>query len=186
MNEFIAIDFETAVYTPNSAISVGLVKYRDFRPVDSYYTLMRPPRLYIRPDFTDIHGLTVEDVRDAPNFKYIWENGAREFIGGSVLAAHYAVFDMKVLRAALEHYDLPIPALRYFCTCILARHTWPRLKSHALTALAKNFGIVYDAHNALADAEACGKLVKMTADKFKCGNNFEELLEDAGVALKWL
>jgi DNA polymerase-3 subunit epsilon len=65
---FVTIDFETAKYSRESACSVGLVKYRDRRAVDTFYSLIRPPSLYIRPDFTEIHGLTADDVKDAPAF----------------------------------------------------------------------------------------------------------------------
>jgi DNA polymerase III epsilon subunit-like protein len=51
------------------------------------------------------------------------------------LAAHNAAFDMSVLRAALEWYELPVPPFKYFCTLKLARAAWPELKSHALTSL---------------------------------------------------
>jgi len=172
MNNFITIDFETAVYSRDSAISVGLVKYNDYLPVDTFYSLIKPPTLYIRPEFTDIHGLTIDDVKDAPDFKNVWENGLRDFIAGlpglpgMPIAAHNASFDMSVLKAVLEKYELPIPKLSYFCTCDLARRTWPEFKSHSLTNLAKEFGIEYAAHNALADAETCGKLVQMSAEKF--------------------
>jgi DNA polymerase-3 subunit epsilon len=186
MNDFIAIDFETAVYNPNSAISIGLVKYRDYMPVDTYYSLIRPPNLYIRPDFTDIHGLTVDDVIDEPNFRYLWGNGIRDFLGDTPLAAHNAAFDMGVLRAVLEWYELPVPELRYFCTCNLARRTWPGLKSYALTALAARFNITYNAHNALDDAMTCGRLVRMSAEKFNTGPDIEELLQASETSLKFL
>jgi len=39
MNDFIAIDFETAAGKPESAISVGLVKYRNYKLVSNYYSL---------------------------------------------------------------------------------------------------------------------------------------------------
>ena len=71
---FVTIDFETGMYKPESACSVGLVKYIDGIEIDSYYSLIRPPTLYIRPDFTAIHGLVVEDVKDAPNFAQLWKN----------------------------------------------------------------------------------------------------------------
>jgi DNA polymerase-3 subunit epsilon len=70
MNDFITIDFETAVQSPESAISIGLVKYRNYQPISTYYSLIRPPELYIRPDFTDIHDLSVSDVKDAPDFNH--------------------------------------------------------------------------------------------------------------------
>jgi DNA polymerase-3 subunit epsilon len=168
--DFVAIDFETAKYSRESACSVGLVKFRGGQVVDTFYSLIRPPVLYIRPDFTDIHGLTVEDVRDAPDFAELWECRLRPFIGDLPLAAHNAVFDMGVLRAALEWYELPIPPLPYFCTLKLARAAWPELKSHALTSLGKHFGIIYDAHNALDDAQTCGTIAYKAAEKYACAN----------------
>lgn len=161
MNEFIAIDFETGMYSPNSAVSIGLVKYRGGEAIDAFYSLICPPQLYVRPDFTEIHGLTVDDVRDAPDFRQIWEDEICEFIGDLPLAAHNAAFDMKVLRATLAHYNVPLPNLEYFCSLSFARRVWPKLPSHALTALGREFNIKYDAHNAMADAETCGKIIML-------------------------
>jgi DNA polymerase-3 subunit epsilon len=191
MNEFIAIDFETAVFSPNSAVSIGLVKYRAFKPVDSFYSLIRPPRLYIRPDFTDIHGLTVDDVRDAPNFKHIWENDAIGFIGKTPLAAHNATFDMGVLRATLEHYEIPMPKIKYFCSLALSRKTWPAMRSHALASLAKEKKIIYKAHNALADAETCGKIIGLCAcdlgeDEEAENFTLAQFLHKAGIKMRHL
>ncbi|MDR0597954.1 MAG: hypothetical protein LBG14_05545, partial [Treponema sp.] len=98
---FVAIDFETAQYAADSACSVGLVQFRNGAAQDSYYSLIRPPILYIRPEFTDIHGIKVEDVRDAPVFADIWDTAILPFIGDMPLAAHNASFDMGVLRAVL-------------------------------------------------------------------------------------
>jgi len=182
---FVSIDFETAKYSRESACSVGLVKYHDGKVTDTFYSLIRPPKLYIRPDFTEIHGLTVDDVKDAPTFEDLWDSAIKPFIGTLPLAAHNAPFDMGVLWAVLEWYELEIPAFSYFCTRSLARHTWPELESHALTALGKHFGIVYDAHNALADAQACGKLALMAAKKFRCAD-VKGLLAAAGIGMSVL
>jgi len=186
MNDFITIDFETATGRPESAISVGLVKYRNYRPISSYYSLIRPPSLYIRPDFTEVHGLKVDDVKDAPDFNFLWKNEIKRFIGKTMLAAHNASFDMKVLNAVLEWYELPVPKLQYFCTLNLARHAWPKLKSHALEELAKKFRIVYNAHNALDDALTCGKLVQMAAEEFEPKKDIEGFLEEMGIEIKYL
>jgi DNA polymerase-3 subunit epsilon len=48
--------------------------------------------------------------------------------------------------------------------------------------LAKNFGIVYSAHNALDDAMTCGKLALMSAEKYGSAN-VAHLLSAAGVQL---
>jgi DNA polymerase-3 subunit epsilon len=180
MLDFITIDFEKGKYSPESAISVGLVKYRDGKAVDHLYSLIRPPSLYIRPDFTEIHGLTVKDVRDAPRFADIWESRMLPFIGAMPLAAHNAQFDMSVLAAVLEWYSLPMPHLNYFCTLDLARSVWPKLESHALTILGETFGINYNAHNALDDAKTCGAITCMAAEQRSSGS-LEELLSAAGI-----
>ena len=180
--DFVTIDFETAKHSQESACSVGLVKFQNGIAVDTFYSLIRPPKLYIRPDFTKIHGLTVKDVKNAPKFFELWESKIKPFIGEFPVAAHYAAFDMGVLKAVLEWYDLDIPAIHYFCSCSLSRKTWRKLKSHALTALAMNFGIVYDAHNALDDAMTCGKIVIMSAEKHR-SKNVEELLSSAGLKM---
>ncbi|GMO69185.1 MAG: hypothetical protein Ta2A_17380 [Treponemataceae bacterium] len=169
--DFVAIDFETANYDSASAVSIGLIKYVDGAEVDSLYSLIKPPVLYIRPDFTQIHGLTVADVRDAPSFDAIWGD-VFAFIDGYCLIAHNAGFDMKVLKSVLEHYLIKIPALYSACSLKMARKLWkkPQVESRALTALAEHFGIIYDAHNALDDARTCAKIVMLAANECEAAN----------------
>jgi len=192
LDDFIAIDFETGNCSPASAISVGLVRYRDFREAESFYSLIRPPELYILPDFTRIHGLTVADVRDAPDFREVWESGLRDFIGELPLVAHNASFDMKVLGSTLAHHGIGLRGQRYFCSLALARKVWPELPSRSLPALGSEFGIRYEAHNALADARTCGKVVllglRAVADRKgpDAGIALEETLREAKVWMKTL
>jgi DNA polymerase-3 subunit epsilon len=185
MMNFIAIDFETAKYSRESACAVGLVKFRDGKAIDSFYSLIRPPILYIRPDFTDIHGITVDDVVDALSFEELWETDILPFIGNMPLAAHNAPFDMGVLRAVLEWYELPVPALNYFCTLVLSRNVWPELSSHSLPNLGKHFGIQYEAHNALDDAGTCGDIICLAAQKTG-DTTLKDLLHTARVGMKRL
>jgi DNA polymerase-3 subunit epsilon len=182
---FVAIDFETAQYAPESACSVGLALFRDGQAQASYYSLIRPPVLYIRPDFTAIHGLTVDDVRGAPGFAALWEAAILPFIGDMPLAAHNASFDMGVLRAVLERHGLPVPPLRYFCTLMLSRRVWPGLRSHSLPNLGAHFGIQYEAHNALDDARTCGDIACLAAARTG-SNNLKELLRAARMKMRTL
>ena len=163
---FVSINFEIAGYSPKNACSLGMVKYQDSKKVDSFYSLIQPPEIYTRPNFTAIHNLTVEDIKNVPTFAELWESKILPFIDGLPLAAHNANFDMGVLLSALEFYKLYSPALRYFCSLELARSMWPSMKSYTLTAIAKEFDIEYKVHNALDNAETCGKIVLMAADEF--------------------
>ena len=48
MENFVAIDFETANNHPSSVCSVGLVKVKDGVIVDSFYSLIKPePEYYL-------------------------------------------------------------------------------------------------------------------------------------------
>jgi DNA polymerase-3 subunit epsilon len=182
---FVAIDFETAQYAPESACSVGLVKFRDGVAQDSCYFLIRPPVLYIRPDFTDIHGLRVEDVRDAPVLADLWDTAMLPFIGDMPLAAHNAPFDMGVLRAALTWHGVPVPPLPYFCTLLLSRRVWPRLRSHSLPNLGAHFGIRYEAHHALDDARTCGDIACIAARQTR-SETLKDLLRAARMRMRKL
>jgi DNA polymerase-3 subunit epsilon len=182
---FIAIDFETAKYSRESACAVGLVKFRNGKALDSFYSLIRPPILYIRPDFTALHGITLADVADAPTFEDLWESAILPFIGALPLAAHNAAFDMGILQAVLEWYDLPVPALNYFCTLHLSRNVWPKLESHSLPNLGKHFGIEYEAHNALDDARTCGDIACLAAERTGTAT-LKDLLHAARVRMKAL
>lgn len=179
---FITLDFETAKRSQESACAIGMVRYHGGEKSGVFYSLIRPPVLYIRPDFTKIHGLTVEDVRNAPRFDELWEDSIRPFIGDLPVAAHNAPFDFGVLRSVTEWYSLRLPELSYFCSLELSRKAWPNLRSHALTRLAAGAGIEYDAHNALADAETCGAIIIRAAERFNV-KHLNELLASARMSL---
>ena len=161
---FVTIDFETGKNSRESAISIGLVKFIDGKKVDSFYSLIKPPVMYIRPDFTEIHGLTVEDVKDAPIFPQIWESAVKPFIGDLPLVAHNSPFDMSVLRGVLDWYEMDVPDYESYDTLRLSRAVW-KLDSYRLTDLGKHFGITYDAHNALEDSETCGKVLLLAKEE---------------------
>ena len=76
MDNFAAIDFETANGHPTSVCSVGVVVVRDGQIVDTFYSLIHPePDYYLRMN-SRVHGLTSVDTEDAPVFsemsKYVF------------------------------------------------------------------------------------------------------------------
>ena len=90
MENFAAVDFETANDTRSSVCSVGVV--RDGKIVDKFYSLINPfPNCY--EDWaTDIHGLTRSDIDSAPIFPDVWEK-IEPLIKGLPLVAHNKQFD---------------------------------------------------------------------------------------------
>ncbi|MDB5312015.1 MAG: polC [Gemmataceae bacterium] len=153
---FVAIDFETADYGPDSACAVGLVRVEKMTVVRREAVLLRPPRS--RFLFTHIHGITWPMVAAAPTFADAWPSLAAMLDGAAFLAAHNAPFDRRVLAACCAAAGHPIPALPFVCTVQLARRRW-RLSPNNLPAVCRRLGIGLIHHDAGSDAEACARIV---------------------------
>ena len=156
MSTFAAIDFETASYARDSACAIGIVVVADGRIAAREQFLIRPPS----PDFvfTYIHGLTWDDVRDAPGFDALWPRMSAILEGADFLAAHNASFDSGVLGACCEAAGYAPPALPFVCTMNLARSQW-RIFPTKLPDVCRKLGISLQHHQALSDAEACARIV---------------------------
>ena len=68
MDNFVAIDFETANFAQSSVCSVGLVIVKDGEIVDNYYSLIRPIPNYYNARCSEVNGLHFDDTNDAPEF----------------------------------------------------------------------------------------------------------------------
>jgi DNA polymerase-3 subunit epsilon len=152
---FVAIDFETADYEPDSACAVGLVRVEGLRVVRREAVLLRPPRP--RFVFTRIHGITWEMVADAPTFADAWPRLAGLLDGAAYLAAHNAPFDRRVLAACCGAAGLPFPGLPFVCTVQLARRQWG-CNPADLPSVCRRLGIGLIHHDAGSDAEACARI----------------------------
>lgn len=156
MTTFLAIDFETANQGRDSACAVGVAVGRNGRMVASESYLIRPPTSDFF--FTDIHGLSWADVRDAPTFGELWPTLRGWIENAEFLVAHNAPFDRGVLHACCSTYTLPAPHLPFECTVRLARSQW-RIYPTKLPDVCRHLGIALRHHDALSDAEACARIV---------------------------
>ena len=159
MDNFIAVDVETANNERTSICAVGAVKVIGGIIVDRKYSLVCPEPNWYASFCTRVHGLTDEDTWNAPSFGTVWKEWA-DWMGGLPLVAHNAPFDSGCIKAACRMYGLEPPA-EFYCTLAAARKSIPRSScpSKSLDMLCDFFGIpLKNHHNALDDAEACAKL----------------------------
>ncbi|MFA5571371.1 MAG: 3'-5' exonuclease [Sphaerochaetaceae bacterium] len=177
---YVAIDFETANAKRVSACSVGLAKMESGKVIDTFYTLLSPPTSYFDPINIEIHGITFQDVADAPPFDEVWED-LRQFIGDDLLIAHNAPFDISVLKQNLQWYNLTSTPIPYMCTLQLSKRAWPRLASHRLSYLSMLFGREYQSHHALEDAIQCGIIFHQVTQ----GADVDQL-QQSGITLRWV
>jgi DNA polymerase III subunit epsilon len=153
---FVAIDFETADYSRDSACAVGLVRVENHRIVERTYSLIKPPRK--RFVFTYLHGITWEDVANQPNFGELWPTYGPMLEGIDFLAAHNASFDRSVLQRCCTVAGLQPPRIPFRCTVQLARRTW-NIYPTKLNHVCDHLGITLKHHQAASDAEACALIV---------------------------
>lgn len=153
---FAAIDFETADYGPDSACAVAVVRVEAGAIVRRERRLLKPPRRNFV--FTDIHGISWEDVRNAPAFVEAWRELAPVLEGIEFLAAHNASFDRRVLNACCYAAGWGAPPHRWVCTVSLSRRLW-KLPSHSLPNVCRHLGLSLEHHEPLSDAQACANIV---------------------------
>lgn len=157
MDNFAAIDFETANGRRSSVCAVGVVIVKGGEVVDRYYSLIQPSPNYYTYWTTQVHGLTRMDTDGQPPFPDVWAQIAPR-IQGLPLVAHNRPFDESCLKAVFNEYGMEYPNYEFYCTLTASRRSL-KLPCHQLHVVAA--ACCYDLenhHHALADAEACAAI----------------------------
>lgn len=108
MQDFAAIDFETANSERSSVCSVGIVIVRGGEIVDKFYSLIKPEPEYYSYVCMRVHGLCAADTEDAPVFPEVWKQ-IEPKIAGLPLVAHNKAFDESCLKAVFRVYQMDYP-----------------------------------------------------------------------------
>lgn len=158
LQDFAAIDFETANEQRSSICSVGLVVVRNGAITDRYYSLVQPEPNYYRRRNSMIHGLKEKDTANEQVFSEVWMQ-LSPLIEGLPFVAHNKGFDESCLKAAFRTYRMDYPDYVFYCTLAESRRQLKHLSNHQLHTVAESCGyILTDHHHALADAEACAEI----------------------------
>lgn len=177
----IAIDFETANSSRASPCSIGIAWIDDAKILRTAHRLICPRDLDFNGFNISIHGIHPEDVEDEPQFPEIWQELLQHVTGMTVLA-HNASFDMSVLRATLDLYELPWPEFSYLCTVKIARETWPELPNHKLPTVSEHIGFPLKHHSSVSDAE-CYATIAIEASRSKGVRRIHEFPECCEITL---
>lgn len=160
MEDFAAIDFETANGERSSVCSVGIVVVRGGEITDTFYSLIKPEPEYYNYWCSRVHGLCLADTEDAPVFPDVWAQ-VEPLIGGLPLVAHNKAFDESCLKAVFRVYQMDYPNYAFYDTLRAARRAFPTLPNHQLHTVSAACGYLLDNHHhALADAEACAWIAR--------------------------
>ncbi|MGO3652058.1 exonuclease domain-containing protein [Vagococcus sp.] len=172
---FVAIDFETANQNRASACSVGLVKIINGEVQDTFYSLINPEDEF---DYFNIsiHGITSDMVSNSPTYPDVISQ-INTFVSGFPLVAHYAPFDMGVIRDSNDRYNIKNFKANYFDSYYLSKQYIQSI-SYKLDYLSGQLGFNFKHHNALEDAMACANLILFLCKK-NGAQDVQTLLENA-------
>jgi DNA polymerase-3 subunit epsilon len=157
----VALDFETANNSRDSACALGLVRLEGWKVAAEKVWLIRPPSAHFL--HTGIHGIAWQDVEHCPSFGELWPEIGGLLKGAHWLAAHNAPFDKGVLHACLARHGHAAPKTPFLDTVHIARKVW-QIFPTKLNHVCERLEIDLDHHEALSDARACARVLALAAE----------------------
>ena len=151
---FVVIDFETANDYFDSVCQIGIVVVENNSIVERKSFFICPP--YTEFTNTEIHGITFDDVKNAPTFAELWSE-IKNYFEGRTISAYNLFFDWSCLAATLDYYKIDRPQFTAFDILANARN-WFDLPSYSLVNVAKALKFKHNAHEALSDSEVAAKV----------------------------
>ena len=150
----IVLDVETTGldYTKERMVEFAAIRLENGKIKDRFETLINPEQ-HIRKSSIAIHGITEEDVKDAPTEAEALPK-ILEFIGDYPIVAHNAIFDYSFINeASLRQTGKPINNPR-IDSQMMFKEVYPELESCGLESLMNKFNVEYSTrHRAMADTE---------------------------------
>ncbi len=154
MSRFVTVDLET---TGNSAkngdeiIEIGIVVIEDGKIVDEYESKVKPNGS-IPPFVSQLTGIEMKDLRDAPTFKEIIPE-ILPYFEDRFFIAHPVHFDYEFLKQSLVNAGYPPIACPVIDTVELSRVFFPSAPGYRLQDLTAYLDIEhFKPHRALSDA----------------------------------
>ncbi len=159
------LDIETTggKYNEEGITEIAIHRFDGHQVVDRFISLVNPER-EIQPFVVNLTGINNKMLRSAPKFHEVAKRIV-EITEGSVLVAHNAQFDYRILRTEFRRLGFNFER-KTLCTVDLSKKLIPDAESHSLGKLVRSLGIaVSDRHRANGDALATLKLFKFLLAK---------------------
>ena len=138
---YAVVDVETTGGSPQSGhriTEIAVVRVADGEVREVYETLVNPRRP-IPPQIMKLTGITMEMVRDQPEFRDVSADVV-EALRGHVFVAHNVNFDWRFVAAEVRRAAELELSGRRLCTVRLSRKLLPQLRSRSLGFVADHYG----------------------------------------------
>ena len=156
--DFVVIDVETANADLSSICQVGMAGFRDGRLQDGWKSLVNPED-YFDGINVSIHGIDEDTVQDAPVWSEVLPT-VSQWLQKRTVVSH-TPFDRLAVFRACEKYGLQFCDCQWLDSARVVRRAWPQFAKagYGLSNVANEFGIAYQQHDALADAQCTGEIM---------------------------
>ena len=162
---YAVLDIETTggKYNEEGITEIAIHLFDGHKVIDKFISLVNPEKT-IQPFVVNLTGINNNMLRTAPKFHEIAKRIV-EITEGSILVAHNAQFDYRILRTEFRRLGHNFER-KTLCTVDLSKKLIPDAESHSLGKLVRSLGIaVSDRHRANGDALATLKLFKLLLTK---------------------
>ena len=154
---FVVLDVETTGLDPieNRIVEIALATVENGTIVESWTTRFNPEGPVGK---TEIHGITDNDVKNAPLFREKSQE-ILDRIQNIAVVAHNSRFDLAFLRAEFDRMGQKMPWVAGICTLTISNYYQPHISRRRLSDCCEDIGIsIENAHSAMGDAYATAKL----------------------------
>jgi DNA polymerase III epsilon subunit family exonuclease len=156
----VVFDFEsTGLDTENDfIIEIGAEKLVNFEVVAEFSALVKPP-VELSEQVMKLTGITPVMLEDKPRIAQVLPEFL-DFIKGSLLVAHNADYDFRLMRAEAARlgFDLEWPC---FCTLKMARELLPDIENRKLDTIAGHYALTFGSrHRSMGDVRVTSDVLK--------------------------
>ncbi|MDP8269622.1 MAG: helicase C-terminal domain-containing protein [Candidatus Tenebribacter davisii] len=157
---FVALDIETTGFdfVENEIIEIGAVRFEKGDEKDRFSIFVKPQKKV--PKFIKrLTNITDEQLASGENLTNALIS-LQEFLKDDIIVCHNTSFDIGFLNTKYKEKNLPEITNQILDTLDLSRIYLPFILNHKLGTVAEYFQVdLTNAHRAIADAEATGKIL---------------------------
>ena len=165
ITSYVSIDLETTGLNPklDKIIEIGAVKVIDGQIADIFHSYVNPGRK-LEERIVELTGIRQAQVDEAPDISVVFEK-LEDFLEELPLLGHRILFDYSFLKKAAVDLKKNFEK-QGLDTLRIARCFLPQLEHRTLPYLCEYYKIEHEAHRALADAEATGRLYEILCREY--------------------
>lgn len=177
---FVTMDMELADRFLSSMCSIAIILWNDDGTIATEFFSYVNPDCEVEEFFADRHGLTNEQLKNAPTLPELWVE-IYDLLKGRTVFLYDANNAMRALMDRAKVDILNVPPCYYASVKSLCKRTWKGLEDYSMRNVTEKLSISSKHNDAHEDAVSLGKLILKAMDVYDI-NNPRDLFPIVGFA----